>query len=115
MSEMKKFIEKNFTENKNKVDKQEILINCTKELIKTIELVRNCEYFKRLRLSNVFNAYFYDNGSFNFSQMNEFLKDFKEKVPISNYDDYIELIDKIYFNGESNILLPGLPTVFAMR
>ncbi len=35
-------------------------------------------------------------------------------MPISDYQDYSNLIESIYFQAESNVLLPGLPKCFVL-
>ena len=98
------------------VDRQNIFTETSKILIDTINLTRKCQYMKNIGLSETFNKY-YDEATdkFDYSRTNEFVAEFKEKVPLSEYDAYKELIDKIHDNCEPNLVLPGLPFLFALR
>ena len=106
----------NFTQDCLSVDKETLLNDFTNLLIETINLARNCQYSKKIGLSNVFNAYFDEaTGKFDQTRRKEFLNDFVKNVPLSEYTDYKELIDKIHDNGEADLMMPGFPSIFALR
>ena len=64
----------------------------------------------------MFNAYFDEaTGKFDQTRRKEFLNDFVKNVPLSEYTDYKELIDKIHDNGEADLMMPGIPSIFALR
>lgn len=98
------------------VDKQKIQSASIKILTEIIKNVRNSQYLKKIGLSSLFNSYFdTETCTFDEAKTEQFLNDFKEKIPLSEYSDYEELIDKIYSNGEENVLFPGLPHMFTIR
>ncbi len=98
------------------VDKQKIQSSSIKILTEIIKNVRNSQYLEKIGVSSLFNSYFdTETGAFDEAKTEHFLNDFKEKIPLSEYSDYEELIDKIYSNGEENILFPGLPHMFTIR
>ncbi len=99
---------------KNAVDNKKVYAETSKLLIDSIKLTRKCKYLKQLGLSASFDSYFDESDKFDFSRLDEFVKEFREKVPISSYEDYLELINLIYFKAETNVLLPGLPKFFAL-
>ena len=116
MEEIKILKLDNFTKDSNTIDKEKLQNDITNILIEIIKLARNCQYMKSINLSNVFNKYFDETtGEFDNSRKKEFLTDFVQKVPLSEYTDYKELIDRIHDKGESDLLLPGLPSLFALR
>ena len=115
MEELKILSLDNFTRDFQAINKEKMFNEVTNILVETINLVRNCEYLKKINLSNVFNKYFDEiTGKFDSTRKNEFLNEFVQKVPVSEYKDYKELIDRIHDKGESDIMLPGLPSLFAL-
>ena len=46
--------------------------------------------------------------------MDEFVSEFRDSVPISEYQNYKELIDLIYSQGKSDVILPGLLNFFSL-
>ena len=98
------------------IDKNVIRAASTNILIEIFKNIRNSQYLKKLGFSSLFNSY-YDNetGIFDQTRREQFLNDFKEKLPLSEYSDYEEFIDKIYSNGEEDVLFPDQPDLFTIR
>jgi hypothetical protein len=102
--------------NHKSIDKNIIRAASTNILIEIFKNIRNSQYLKKLGFSSLFNSYF-DNetGIFDQTRREQFLNDFKEKLPLSEYSDYEEFIGKIYSNGEEDVLFPGQPDLFTIR
>ena len=101
------------TDNKS-VDTQKIFHQNSELLIQIINVSRKCKYLKQLGISSSFDSYYDANEKFDYSRMNEFVHEFRNSVPISEYQNYRELIDLIYSQGRSDVILPGLPNFFCL-
>jgi hypothetical protein len=106
----------NFTQDCLSIDKEKLFNDSSNILIETIDMARNCQYLKSIGLSSVFNKYFHETtGKFDQTRRKELINEFVKNAPLSDYPDYKDLIDKIHDNCETDLLMPGLPTIFTLR
>ena len=102
------------TEDKAKIDTEKLNRETCIHLVEIIKSARKCKYLRQLGLSESFDAYFNESDTFDMNRLTEFAEEFRTKCPISNYEDYASLIDLIYSRAESDVLLPGIPSFFAL-